>query len=296
MHCMCKSTISNLLNFIRFYKHSRFSILKGLIILTDWNKIDKFAKEWLQEARSKIIASFESTLTITTKSDANDLVTNMDEEIENFFVTNIRNQFPSHEILGEESIGHEIEQLDGVVWIIDPIDGTMNFVHQKRNFFISIGIYEDGVGQLGYLYDVVHNELYYGKKGEGVHCNEVKIPPIKDVPIHEAIVGISATWLIENKDTNKGEALIELVKDVRGTRSYGSAALEFSYVATGRLDAYISMRLAPWDFAGGKIIIEELGGIVTDLDGKALNLLEKSPVLVTSSGLHEQIFKSYIKK
>src|SRR5690606_35747882 len=100
MHCMCKSTISNLLNFIRFYKHSRFSILKGLNILTDCNKIDKSAKEWLQVARSKSIASFESTLTITTKTDANDLLTNIHEEIEKFFGTNIRKQFPSREILG----------------------------------------------------------------------------------------------------------------------------------------------------------------------------------------------------
>ena len=85
-----------------------------------------------------------------------------------------------------------------------------------------------------------------------------------------------------------------LVKDVRGTRSYGSAALEIAYVATGRMNAYISMRLAPWDFAGGAVIIEELGGKVTDLQGNPIHFLKKSSFLVSTPALHKKIVGEYL--
>lgn len=264
--------------------------------MTNWAAVDKYVKLWLKEAGDKIIASFKTALNIQTKADANDLVTNIDQEIEQYFTEKIRVGFPTHQVLGEEGNGDALESLDGVVWIIDPIDGTMNFVHQQRNFFISIGIYEDGKGVLGYLYDVVHDELYYGKAGVGAFFEDQKLPYLEEVPIEQAIIGLNATWLTPNQYMDPTNTLIPLVRDVRGTRSYGSAALEFAYVITGRLDAYISMRLAPWDFAGGKIIIEELGGIVTDLKGESLNLLQKSSVFVAKPGLHEKIMNGYFKK
>ncbi|MBS4217892.1 inositol monophosphatase family protein [Bacillus sp. FJAT-49711] len=254
--------------------------------------VDTAAKEWLREAGRNIIDSFKTALQIDTKADANDLVTNIDKEIEQFFTNHIRKKFPTHKILGEEGFGDEVKNMDGVIWIIDPIDGTMNFVHQQRNFFISIGIFENGVGMLGYLYDVVHNELYYAKSGEGAYWDDMKLPMLENVKVSEAVIGFSATWLTSDNPKN---SLLSLVKDVRGTRSYGSAALEFAYVATGRLDAYISMKLSPWDFAGGKIIVEEVGGIVTNLNGEPINILEKSPILVSKPGLHESLVKEYFR-
>ncbi|MBW8348681.1 inositol monophosphatase family protein [Bacillus sp. IITD106] len=260
--------------------------------MVNWSIVDSLVKEWLKEAGRNIIASFETALQIDTKADANDLVTNIDKEIEQFFTNHIRRRFPSHKILGEEGFGDEIKKMDGVIWIIDPIDGTMNFIHQQRNFFISIGIFENGEGKLGYLYDVVHNELYFAKRGEGAYWDDIKLPTLEKVDVNEAVIGLSAALLTSNDSKNK---LIPLVKDVRGTRSYGSAALEFAYVATGRLDAYISKMLSPWDFAGGKIIVEEVGGVVTDFKGESLNLLEKSPIIVAKPGLHEKLIKEYFQ-
>ncbi|MBS4207768.1 inositol monophosphatase family protein [Bacillus sp. FJAT-50079] len=263
--------------------------------MTSWTKVDSLTKEWLREAGATIIASFSTTLNIQTKANANDLVTNLDKETEQFFTEKIKKNFPEHRILGEEGFGDEVKDLQGIVWIIDPIDGTMNFVHQQRNFFISIGIYENGVGKLGYLYDVVHGELYYAQAGEGAYWDKKKLPPLTDGKIEEAVIGLSATWLASNRHLDVEKTLIPLVNDVRSTRSYGSAALEFAYVATGRLDSYINMRLAPWDFAGGKIIVEELGGVVTNLKGEPVNLLETGPVIIARPGLHEKIM-NYIKK
>lgn len=260
---------------------------------TKWKQIDQYAQQWVKEAGKRIQETFQTELTIQTKSDRKDLVTNVDRETEQFFIEKIRSTFPDHHVLGEEGFGDELSTLDGIVWIIDPIDGTMNFIHQQRNFAISIGIFENGVGMLGYIYDVVHDELYYAKKGEGAFLNDKQLPRLQPVSIHESIISVNATWITENKHIDPN-VLAPLVKEARGTRSYGSAALEMAYIAAGRLDAYITMRLSPWDFAGGLVIVEEAGGIVTNLYGEPLNLLGKNSVFVSKPGLHEEILQKYI--
>lgn len=260
----------------------------------NWHEIDRQAKEWVKEAGEKIKASFDKSLSIQTKSNPNDLVTNIDREVEEYFFDNIAQTFPDHHILGEEGSGHELNTLDGIVWIIDPIDGTMNFVHQKRNFCISVGVYENGIGKIGLIYDVVHNELYHAIKGNGAYMNDMRLPKLPDVKLEESILAINATWVTENKRIDPS-VLTPLVKRVRGTRSFGSAALEFAYVATKRLDGYITMRLAPWDIAAGVVIVDEVGGITTTLDGNPIDLLNKSSILVANPSIHAKIVNDYIK-
>ncbi|WP_455675872.1 inositol monophosphatase family protein [Pradoshia sp.] len=261
--------------------------------MTGMKEIHAQAVQWIKEAGQRITQSFETILDIETKSNMNDLVTNMDKDVEHFFIEKIAERFPDHIVLGEEGSGHDLKELDGVVWIIDPIDGTMNFVHQQRNFAISIGIIENGVGKIGLIYDVVHDELYHSIRGEGAFLNDKRIEPMKEAKLEESIVGLNAIWLTDNKKIDK-DITAKLVRDVRGTRSYGSAALELIYVATGRMNAYISMRLAPWDFAGGSIIIEELGGVVTDLQGNPIHYLKKSSLIATTPKLHEAIMDRYL--
>src|SRR3954468_3507139 len=103
-----------------------------------WGVIDRFAKSLIKEAGHKIRVSFFNQIDIETKSSVNDLVTNIDKEIEQFFISRIKRDFPDHKILGEEGFGDVVQTLDGVVWMLDPIDGTMNFIHQRRNFAISL--------------------------------------------------------------------------------------------------------------------------------------------------------------
>jgi myo-inositol-1(or 4)-monophosphatase len=261
----------------------------------DWEYIDLQAKQWVMEAGDKIRDSFTETLNIQTKSNPNDLVTNIDKEIEQFFIHKIRKTFPNHRILGEEGFGDEVNNLDGVVWIIDPIDGTMNFIHQQRNFAISLGVYENGVGKIGIIYDVAHSELYHAISGKGVFMNETQLPPLKKVTVKESIIALNATWVMENHRIDHN-LLIPLVREARGTRSYGTAALEMVFVATGRVDAYISMRLSPWDVAAGSVIIEELGGVVTNLRGHKLDFLSKDSLLVAKPGLHQTIINDYLKE
>ncbi|HJV30884.1 MAG TPA: inositol monophosphatase family protein [Bacillales bacterium] len=260
----------------------------------DWTSVDAYAKKWIKEAGKMIRNSFDRTLNIQTKSDPNDLVTNIDKEVEQFFIAKIKEAFPTHKILGEEGFGDKLQGLEGIVWMIDPIDGTMNFIHQQRNFAISLGIYENGVGKIGLVYDVAHDELYHAIKGNGAFLNEKQLPHLKTAAVNESIIALNATWVMENKRIDH-RLLIPLAKEARGTRSYGTAALELVFLATSRIDAYISLRLAPWDVAGGAVIVEELGGIVTNLRGEKLNFLTQDSLLVAKPSLHETILKEYLQ-
>src|SRR5699024_8380305 len=128
-----------------------------------------------------------------------------------------------------------LNSLDGCIWIIDPIDGTMNFVHQKRSFAISIGIYDDGIGEVGLILDVMSGVLYSAKKNEAAYKNNQKLPRLNEnLKLEETVLCLNHRWLLKNSLVNK-EAMERLVKRVRGTRTYGSAALEFAYVAEGIL-------------------------------------------------------------
>ena len=260
----------------------------------DLQKLDRYAKNLLKEAGNKIRSSFSSELSVETKADANDLVTNIDKEIEQFFIHSIKNNYPDHLILGEEGFGDELKTLDGTIWMLDPIDGTMNFIHQKRNFAISLGIFHEGEGILGYIYDVVLDELYSAQKGYGAYLNDERIPLLEKTTIKEAVIGMNASWVVPN-DYIEHDGMVQLVKNVRGIRSYGSAALELAYVSTGRIDAYMSMRLSPWDVAGGMIIAREVGAISTNLNGENLKLLGQDTFIVARESLHDQIIKNYIR-
>ncbi|MDF1506738.1 inositol monophosphatase family protein [Robertmurraya sp. DFI.2.37] len=257
------------------------------------NEIFASASSWIKEAGERIKKSFKSTLNIETKSNANDLVTNIDKETERFFITKIKERYPDHKVLGEEGNGDTLKELSGVVWIIDPIDGTMNFVHQQRNFAISIGIYENGVGKIGLIYDVVHDELYHAIKGEGAYVNDMRLNTLGEVTVSQAIIGINATWVTPNRRIDP-VILGAVVKDARGTRSYGSAAIEIAQVAAGRLDAYMTLRLSPWDFAGGLVLIEEVGGVASTLKGEPIQLLDENSIFISKPGLHEEILKKYL--
>ncbi|MCL6573890.1 MAG: inositol monophosphatase family protein [Bacillus sp. (in: Bacteria)] len=259
----------------------------------NWDNIYAHAIKWVNEAGEQIRLSFDQILTIQTKTNANDLVTNIDKEIEQFFIKKIREFYPDHKIMGEEGFGDELSSLDGVVWLIDPIDGTLNFIHQQRNFAISLAVYVNGIGKIGLIYDVVHDELYHAFSGKGAYLNGNPIAGLEETTLKESILALNASWVMENHRIDHN-LIIPLVRDVRGTRSYGTAALEMVFVATGRVDAYLSMRLSPWDFAAGTVIVEELGGKVTNLRGDKLNFLSQDSLLAAKPGLHQTILQEYL--
>lgn len=254
------------------------------------------AKEWILDAGANIRKKLHDPLVIDVKSDPNDLVTTMDRETEKYLAGAIKESFPDHHILGEEGYGDDLKTLDGTVWIIDPIDGTINFVHQKRNFAISIGIYHDGVGEIGFIYDVMADNLYSAKKGEGAYKNERKLHHLKkDKSLETSILGLNHRWLCENRYVDE-QIMQQLIKRIRGSRTFGSAALEFAFVAEGIIDGYLALRLSPWDVAAGIIIVNEVDGMTTNEYGKPINLLERSLIVTANPTVHKELIQSYIQK
>ncbi|WP_080874875.1 inositol monophosphatase family protein [Oceanobacillus timonensis] len=254
-------------------------------------EIYETAKQWIYEAGAQIRGHMNEPLDIETKSNPNDLVTILDKQTEKFFVDRIHHRYPKHHIIGEEGFGDTLSHVDGTIWIIDPIDGTMNFVHQKRTFAISIGILHNGVGEIGFVYDVMDDILYHAKRGEGAFKNDSRLAPLdKEKKIKEAIVGMNHFWLCDNKVVDY-PVMQKFVRTVRGTRTIGSAALELAHVAEGIQDAYLALSLAPWDVAGGIILNTEVGGVAGDVDGNPWNPLERSPAVVANPAIHDYIIE-----
>ncbi|WP_017186023.1 inositol monophosphatase family protein [Alkalibacillus haloalkaliphilus] len=247
------------------------------------------AIQWIKEAGVFIKSHMKKPYEVDTKQDRKDLVTEVDQKTEQFFIDKIFSQYPDHQVLGEEGMGDKVQSLNGVVWIIDPIDGTMNFVHQERFFAISVGIYFDGIGEIGLIYDVMDDVLYEGIRGEGAYKNGKRLNSIDpEKHLEDALIGLNNSWAIPNRKLNE-EKIHDLIRKVKGTRSYGSAALEFAFIAEGIIDAYITMRLAPWDIAAGMIIVNEVGGITTRVDGTDVNMLTGNTVICANKAIHDEL-------
>lgn len=258
-------------------------------------QIFQHAKKWILAAGETIRLKINDSMIIDTKSNPNDLVTTLDKETEYYLATQIKKEYPKHLLFSEEGYGDHVTSLDGVVWIVDPIDGTVNFVEQKRNFAISIGIFIDGVGEMGFVYDVMSDVLYSAKKNGGAFKNEQRLPSLKsELKLEEAILGFNHYWLCEN-DVIEVEAMQKLVGRIRGSRAYGSAALKLAFVAEGIVDGYLTMNLAPWDIAGGMIIAQEVGAVTTNLSGNKVNMLTHDSTLTCHPAISEEVINHYLK-
>ncbi|MGY3778257.1 inositol monophosphatase family protein [Isobaculum melis] len=229
----------------------------------DWEALMSHTKEWVIEAGEMIRSMSEKSIEVSTKVDDNDLVTNVDRAVEEFLVNKIRTQYPEHHIVGEEGYGDDIDSVEGIVWMIDPIDGTKNFVHLQRHFAISVGIYEGNIGQIGVIYDVMNDDLYLAKRGMGAYLNDTRMLPLKfRVPITRSLLSVHIKHLMKNRFN-----LLSIVDQARGYRNIGCSAIELAYVASGRLDGFISPPISMWDIAAGRIILEEVGGKLTQING-----------------------------
>ncbi|OFP39167.1 inositol monophosphatase, partial [Staphylococcus sp. HMSC062B11] len=217
----------------------------------------------------------------------------VDKATENYLYETILHNYPDHQVIGEEGHGHNLEYLKGVIWVIDPIDGTLNFVHQKENFAISIGIYHDGKPYAGFVYDVMKDVLYHAKVGQGAFENTHKLEMIQNTELKRSIIGINPNWLTK---PILSDIFSSIVNEARSARAYGSAALEIISVAKGQLEAYLTPRLQPWDFAGGLLILNEVGGIGTNLLGDKLDFNQPNSILIANPSLHREILNHHLNQ
>jgi myo-inositol-1(or 4)-monophosphatase len=203
-------------------------------------------------------------LKVKTKQ-ANDFVTQVDQAAEEAIIGIVRAAYPDHGFHAEESgrTGGDAEH----VWIIDPLDGTTNFIHGFPQYCVSIGVQHRGALAHAVVYDPVKNELFTASKGGGAFLNDRRIRVSKCLRLADALVGTGIPFReVAHIDRYLGQ-LKAIMQGASGVRRAGAAALDLAYVACGRLDAFWELGLAPWDMAAGALLIQEAGGLVGDLKG-----------------------------
>ncbi|WP_268913820.1 inositol monophosphatase family protein [Lentilactobacillus sp. SPB1-3] len=253
------------------------------------SKTVKAVKGWLLEARDDVLRQIDSRLKVDTKSSRSDLVTNIDRSNEKFIVNKIREFDPDAKILGEEGFGDKVTDTKGRIWIVDPIDGTMNFVKQRNHFAMMLSLYINGQGVLGFIMDVMNNELVYGGPDLGVFINTRQMVTVNDSKLQDGLIGLSGPMVVHD-DFN----MQEIANTSLGMRVYGSAGIDMIAVLKGELVGYISY-LKPWDFGAGRILAETIGLKITTIDGRQLGVLSSEPVLLATENAHHDIL-TIVKK
>lgn len=209
----------------------------------------------------------------------NDFVTEVDRQAEASIINTLRKAYPNHGILAEES---GVQAGEDYQWIIDPLDGTTNFLHGNPQFGVSIALkYKDRLDQ-AVIYDPLRDELYTASRGEGAFLNGRRVRVSGLMSLEGALLGTGFPFRMQehiHAYLNTFNALFSLVADVRRA---GSAALDLAYVAAGRLDGFWEIGLGEWDMAAGSLLIQEAGGLVSDFSGgndylKTGNLVAGSP-------------------
>ncbi|MGQ0503680.1 MAG: inositol monophosphatase family protein [Panacagrimonas sp.] len=211
----------------------------------------------------------------------NDFVTQIDRNAEAEIIKIIHKAYPQHAILGEE--GGKLGENE-VVWIIDPLDGTTNFLHGFPHFAVSIGIQVRGRLEHGVIYAPCTQDLYVASRGAGASLNNRKIRVSSTKDMDQALIGTGVPIRVSNLDAYL-PMLRNVVAGTAGVRRAGSAALDLAYVAAGRLDAFWELGLKPWDIAAGLVLVQEAGGMISEIYGAA-DILSTGNVLVSTPRLH----------
>ena len=202
-------------------------------------------------------------LTVRTKA-AHDYVSEVDQEAERTIVETLRSAYPEHAILAEE--GGASGSSD-YVWIVDPLDGTTNFLHGFPQYAVSIALMHRGVITQAVVYDPNRNDLFTASRGRGAYLNEHRIRVSRRARLSESLIGTGFPFRqFKHLDTYLA-ILREVMQKAPGVRRAGSAALDLAYVAAGRLDAFWEFGLSPWDIAAGALLVIEAGGLIGDLEG-----------------------------
>ena len=202
---------------------------------------------------------------IEQKGSFSNLVSYVDKEAERRLVGALEKILPGSGFIGEE--GTETKGTNEYQWIIDPLDGTTNFLHGLPIFAISIGLLRKDKTVLGIVYEVSHQECFHAIEGGQAYCNDkvISISPIKT--LNESLLATGFPYYHTDKKENYLEIIRIFLEQTHGIRRLGSAAIDLAYVACGRMEGFFEYNLKPWDVAGGAFILQQAGGIVTDFSG-----------------------------
>jgi len=241
------------------------------------------AVEAAKEAGKFLLDNFGKVDKVYSKGDRN-LFTEIDKKAEEIIVEKIKIYFPSHGILGEEKTKENLER--EYLWIIDPLDGTHNYIRNINIFGVSIGLLYKGKFVLGVIYMPYEDELYVGEKNNGAYKNGKRISVSLKENLKECSISFDSS--IRYAPSRMLKDLDKLSRNVFNIRMFGSSARTLSYVAEGKLDAAVEYNDKPWDFAAGVCLIEEAGGKFTDLNGE-YPTYETTGYITANSVIHGKI-------
>jgi len=227
------------------------------------------------------------TLAIHTK-DRNDFVTEVDRQAEQEIIFILRKAFPGHGILAEES---GVQEGDEYQWIIDPLDGTTNFLHGFPQFAVSIALRHKGRMEQAVIYDPLRQELFTASRGAGATLNDRRIRVTKRNTLEGSLLGTGFPFKSQQHLDTYLDMFRALFPQVAGIRRAGSAALDLAYVASGRLDGFWEIGLSIWDMAAGVLLIQESGGLSSDFSGGD-NHLESGNIVAGNPKLFAEILKT----
>jgi myo-inositol-1(or 4)-monophosphatase len=203
-------------------------------------------------------------LKIQTKT-FNDFVSEVDKAAEQAIIDTLKAAYPDHGFLGEES-GDTNKDAENI-WIIDPLDGTTNFLHSFPCYCVSIALQQKGVLTQAVIYDPVRNDLFTATKGRGAFLNDKRIRVGSRIKLQESLIATGFPFRDFSYLDTYMDMLKEMIKKTSGIRRPGSAALDLAYVAAGFSDGFFELNLSAWDIAAGGLIVQEAGGIVGDFEG-----------------------------
>ena len=250
-------------------------------------RLETFLRELLLQAGDRLRKQFGKVKSVHYKAGAaTNLVTNVDQEVEKFIKQRIRKNFPEDGILAEES-GQQSE--DGQrKWIIDPLDGTTNYAHGLSIFSVSIGVEESGKISAGGVYNPIHDELFFARKGKGATLNGKRIHVSTVKRLDHSLVTTGFPYDIHEHPEKSLPYFQAVIKKAQGLRRLGSAALDLCYVAMARFDGFFEVHLHAWDTAAGVLILKEAGGKVTDFDGKPFSIYGRQ-MTATNGLIHDEL-------
>ena len=237
---------------------------------------------------AEIVRFFNGVFEVSNKEGVNNLVTEADHAAEKAIIAVIKATYPDHQILAEES--GELAQNSSYKWIIDPIDGTVNFAHGIPLNCVSIGIEKDGAMIMGAVYNPHMNEFFFAEKGKGATLNDQPIPVSNEPELLKACLVTGFPYTYINMANGPLEIFERFIRRGVPVRRLGSAAIDLCWVAAGRFDGFYEHKLEAWDSAAGFLIVQEAGGKVTDFDGNDFSVYQHR--LVASNGnIHDGLLK-----
>jgi myo-inositol-1(or 4)-monophosphatase len=216
----------------------------------------------------------------------NDFVTEVDKKAEKCIIDMVKSKYPDHSFLAEESGGSG--KKSNYTWIIDPLDGTVNYAHGVPVYSVSVGVEKDGELIAGAVYDPSRDDMFTAMKDGGAYLNGNKIHVSSNSILYKALLVTGFPYNVRENPGNCVDHFVNFLYESRAIRRFGSAALDCCWVACGRFDGFYEVALKPWDVAAGALIIKEAGGMVTNFFTDSFSVYEKS-VLATNGKIHDQM-------